>query len=110
MAREIKFRAWDTDANEMLDLDGMVVFCDGALNIPAHLIPMQYTGLKDPNGVGIYEGDIVIGDRAGTLDEVVFDSGCFLLKNAMMHYEATYWGDEIIVKGNIYENPELLSK
>ena len=69
---------------------------------------MQSTGLKDKNGREIFEGDIVTGDYQGTLDTVIFANGCFCLQRAMMNYEATWWGKEIEVKGNIYENPDLL--
>lgn len=62
MSREIKFRAWD-DAiiHIMPQMVGPFMIKDSVLasyaNINAPL--MQYTGLKDKNGVEIYEGDIL---------------------------------------------------
>ena len=111
--REIKFRAWYHGSMlpwEWLDTSLNCVWT--AINAQQYDNPepvlMQYTGLKDKNGKEIYEGDIVISDNKGTRDEIVFSTGCFCLKSAMMYYEASYWGDEIEVIGNIYENPELL--
>jgi uncharacterized phage protein (TIGR01671 family) len=132
--REIKFRAWD-ECNKVMhndfkfinsgdDGNDLIIFISDKLPLENHvtnpfqnpnpyfsqqLKKMQYTGLKDKNGKEIYEGDIVIGDGRGTLDEIIFITGCFVLKNAVMYYEASYWGDEIEVVGNIYENKELLN-
>lgn len=104
--REIKVRAWN-NAQMWKPFD----LYDNSVSKgiwPTGTILMQYTGLKDKNGKEIYEGDVVTGDLKGRLDVVVFDKGCFLLRDRVQHYEATYWGDEIEIKGNIYENPELI--
>lgn len=107
--REIKFRAWNHLTKEM-DYGKSVLVDFYQLNSSYDHRLMQYTGLKDKNGVEIYEGDIV--DIFGTKDSVVFSLGSFDLFN----YEDEYghgapfqlW-DECEVIGNIYENLELLS-
>lgn len=106
--REIKFRAFNFRDFKMeyfplgetipYDYDGY----DRKRNYPV----MQFTGLKDKNGVEIYEGDIVIFGGVYNY-EVVFIKGGFAVMFKDGH---RYLGQfaEIEIIGNIYENPNLL--
>ena len=113
--REIKFRAWDKEEQEMLDWDkffnldiAQVFESKGSWGV----YPMQYTGLKDKNGVEIYDGSIirfVLGDYniREYVEEVVYSDGAFWCGNWLL-FDAKMNDDNLEVLGNIYENPELL--
>jgi uncharacterized phage protein (TIGR01671 family) len=125
--REIKFRAWDKDEKMMIyQSDDYYAFCisnDGvcvASEDTGNWIKceiMQYTGLKDKNGTEAYEGDILHAD--GYWDMYVkFIDGSFCLVSCNRIQEIN-WSPMFQIKaelewrkviGNIYENPELLTK
>ena len=127
MQRQIKFRAWgrtlgsDTPVmTKPFDFSEYVMYHEG---VQSQLLPtvgedvvyMQYTGLKDKNGVEIYESDIVryftnyYGNRqehkkiVEWIDDMQDDS---FGEPLSMGYR--FYGSEIEVIGNIYEHGHLL--
>lgn len=124
---EVKFRAWDKEENKMINWGELGFFKnknDEDLRVLdlTYFPPkfkdvelMQSTGLKDNNGVEIYEGDIVHVNYK--LSIVKYAKGSFYIefidfpKIIMLSdfYFKSYTNDLILkVQGNIYENPELL--
>ena len=106
--REIKFRAWDNDFENMIFLSGGIPSqaLIASHNNKSGIILMQYTGLKDKSGKEIYTGDILKLTHEYDLTEDKFhlhdliDDTCYL---RMFDVE------NIEIIGNIYENPELIS-
>lgn len=122
--REFKFRAWDTEKQEMATVNfiGLNDYEVGMedeecrrwrATYPYVCRLMQYTNLKDKNEKEIYEGDILkvkVDDGEANL-YVKYTNGEYRVVNEGRWedslYAYMYFGNVEIV-GNIYENKDLL--
>ena len=129
--REIKFRAWDKEEKEMVSWKTLIDCCDldylfGNVNetpkrvtIPDFEV-MQYTGLKDRNGMDIYEEDIIGFDWGDYYFTAIVRKGGWywygemVFRNDTLNFEEIGNEDDMTadcdVLGNIYENPVLLER
>jgi uncharacterized phage protein (TIGR01671 family) len=128
--REIKYRAWDSVEKQMTywDFYDKKILDDNIYDVHSTII-MQYTGLKDKNGVEVYEGDYVgmrqrdmryASKEDYSIYTVYYDNnqGMFGYKNRNGDIVRRKTGNvasisffsKPIVLGNKYENLELLEK
>lgn len=118
--REIKFRAWEKKLKHMItvtdiDFESKMINKSSVWRFFDELVLMQYTGLKDKNGVEIYEGDVVKGhwwdkgEKHRHIGRVALVMNAYKVRGVKQYFgidddlNPTY---EII--GNIHDNPELL--
>ncbi|HCZ5960416.1 TPA: hypothetical protein O3P59_002797 [Staphylococcus aureus] len=108
-----KFRAWDKDKKVMSFIDeidfnsGYILISTGYKSFDEVKV-LQYTGLKDVNGVEIYEGDIVQDSYSGEVSFIEFKEGAFYITFSNVTELISENDDIIEIIGNIFENEELL--
>lgn len=122
--RQIKFRAWDKENKRMLpvyltDMDSGLMPISGDWDYVIRPFEdecelMQFTGLIDRNGRDVYEGDVyqfppARNDTPPFID-LVEDLQTFFEAKGLREGEYTWDYSEIEVIGNVWENPELLTK
>ena len=136
MNRDLKFRAWYKNNEEMCEvislqkphvvvscIDRSTIYMSGEQPMTHKLLNsdkvelMEYTGLNDKDGKPIYEGDIIKIKHPYKnryyKGEIIFENGAFEAKGFNFpHYDNPNDFKEgleyVEVIGNIYENPELL--
>lgn len=130
----IKFKAWNKVREEKINDCDLVITSNGSVlagdlnydvesgmlaDVTDNVVIMLSTGLKDKNGVGIFEGDIVefkypYDKRIKTKGVIVRNDNkaCFgiSMKETTEQYELYRITAEnyLTVIGNIYEDTELL--
>ena len=118
--RELKFRIWSEEDKEYrsdIRVSDLVIDIDGApstiySNEGDRFDIEQYTGLKDKNGKEIYDGDIVqIDDHIlGDFEVLWHNLGWTIKRSVGFETLGVHKSEDIVVIGNIHENPELLEE
>lgn len=126
-----KFRAWDRHNKKMFTNEELIIWNDNVYANDRRKLSvdklkgwsisdkflMQSTGLKDKNGVEIFEGDVVKQEMlipTAGIEEITgvvkMLEGAWMIVNDKEEIACHLWreGAEMKILGNIYENPELM--
>lgn len=116
-----RFRAWDKEFKEMVQVDALVfdeqiikaTYKNGNVvkeDIKNYVL-MQSTGLRDKNGKEIFEGDIVDSEDGILSGVVEFRPDLGMFVSTLIKYNnferLCNVADSVHIIGDIYTNPEL---
>jgi len=123
--RDMKLRVWYKPYKQMCQVESLRFdengvytavlieepFYDRRIVEADEIVIEQFTGLKDKNGVNIYDGDILIDDAGDCLEYwvVKFSDGGFIGECAGVA-EPLFELTNLEVIGNIHEDSELVEE
>lgn len=118
-----RFRAWDKEFKEMVQVDALV-FDEQIIKATykngnvvkeelKNYVLMQSTGMTDKNGKEIFEGDVVkmaknVYSEPTCYEVVRHRGGAYRLDSKQYGCELWLRHTDCEIAGNIYKNPELL--